>query len=102
MKIENFDGMPVELTGEGNEGVSPFLNFQLKGVPPLLAANIQRIGYLHPTPVQRYAIPSILAGRDLVASAQTGSGKTAGFLFPIITKMLAEGPPSNRAAAFCA
>ncbi|MDR2189293.1 MAG: DEAD/DEAH box helicase [Azonexus sp.] len=53
-----------------------------------LAAEIQRAvaeqGYDTPTPIQRQAIPAVLAGRDLMATAQTGTGKTAGFTLPIL------------------
>ena len=54
--------------------------------PPLLKA-VQRLGYTSPTPVQAEAIPAILAGRDVVGSAVTGSGKTAAFLLPIIQRL---------------
>ncbi|XP_009069521.1 PREDICTED: probable ATP-dependent RNA helicase DDX4, partial [Acanthisitta chloris] len=57
----------------------------------LLAVNISKAGYFKPTPVQRYSIPIILAGRDLMACSQTGSGKTAAFLVPIVAQMMRDG-----------
>src|SRR5574343_1995703 len=59
-----------------------------------LAADIQRAvaeqGYDTPTPIQQQAIPAVLTGRDLMATAQTGTGKTAGFTLPILQR-LSEG-----------
>ena len=55
---------------------------------PLLRA-IASIGYKIPTPIQRKAIPVILSGRDIVAMARTGSGKTAAFMIPLIEKLVA-------------
>ncbi|CAI9758962.1 unnamed protein product [Fraxinus pennsylvanica] len=54
----------------------------------VLIDNIKRCKYVKPTPIQRYAIPVAMTGRDLMACAQTGSGKTAAFCFPIINEIL--------------
>lgn len=51
---------------------------------PLLQRALQEQGYLSPTPIQALAIPAILQGQDVVASAQTGSGKTAAFVLPLL------------------
>ena len=59
---------------------------------PLLRALAAR-GYLTPTPVQRLGIPLVLAGRDLLACAQTGSGKTAAFLLPLLAQLSATTAP---------
>lgn len=58
------------------------------GLPESLAKTVAGMGYETPTPVQVQAIPELLAGHDVLAAAQTGTGKTAAFSLPIITKML--------------
>lgn len=52
-------------------------------MPEILKA-VEEMGYEQPTPIQLQAIPKVLAGHDLLASAQTGTGKTAGFTLPIL------------------
>jgi len=59
---------------------------QLGLLPPLLQA-VRELGYEQPTPVQAQAIPLVLAGRDLMAGAQTGTGKTAAFALPILQRL---------------
>jgi len=54
---------------------------------PILAA-VKEMGYKTPTPIQSQAIPLVLAGRDLMAQAQTGTGKTAAFVLPLLQKMV--------------
>jgi len=63
------------------------VSFDNLGLDPALLKAVQRLGYTSPTPVQAEAIPAILAGRDVVGSAVTGSGKTAAFLLPIIQRL---------------
>ncbi|MCY1501316.1 ATP-dependent RNA helicase RhlE [compost metagenome] len=59
-------------------------------IDPLLRA-LDTLGYQIPTPIQTQAIPAVLAGRDLLAAAQTGTGKTAGFALPLLQKLTLEG-----------
>jgi len=49
-------------------------------------AALDRIGYIHPTPIQSALIPRALAGRDVIGQAQTGTGKTAAFLIPFLER----------------
>lgn len=60
-------------------------------IEPLLRA-LNGLGYQTPSPVQAEAIPAVLKGRDLMAAAQTGTGKTAGFALPLLQKLTQEGP----------
>ncbi|KIW17874.1 ATP-dependent RNA helicase ded1 [Exophiala spinifera] len=90
INFANYDDIPVEASGHDvPEPVNTFTN------PPLddhLISNIKLARYTTPTPVQKYSIPIVMGGRDLMACAQTGSGKTGGFLFPILSQAFQTGP----------
>ena len=63
----------------------PFNSFNLR---PELLQGIQALGYAAPTPVQAAAIPEALLGKDVIGSAQTGSGKTVAFTLPLLSRLL--------------
>jgi superfamily II DNA/RNA helicase len=61
------------------------MSFHTLGLSPKVLASVEASGYVEPTPIQTQAIPHVLAGRDVVGIAQTGTGKTAGFVLPMLT-----------------
>ena len=63
------------------------MSFQNLGLSESVLHGAQRMGYSEPTPIQLRAAPLILAGRDLIASAQTGTGKTAAFALPVLSML---------------
>jgi superfamily II DNA/RNA helicase len=63
------------------------MSFSTLGLDSSLLDNLTRLGYTEPTPVQREAIPAVLAGGDLLVSSQTGSGKTAAFVLPGLQRL---------------
>ena len=78
---------------------------------PLLLQNVQAAGYETPTPIQQATIPLVLAGKDVLGCAQTGTGKTAAFALPIIQQLAkkptrfgqsrGECPPPRRGCGDC-
>jgi len=83
-----YQDIKVKMSGENQtEKADSFSDMRLR---QLLLRNVAKSGYQTPTPVQKYAIPAILAGRDLMACAQTGSGKSASFALPVLNAMLIE------------
>jgi ATP-dependent RNA helicase RhlE len=70
--------------------------FSALGLPPPVLRGIRSAGYTTPTPIQQRAIPIILEGHDLIGAAQTGTGKTAAFVLPILARLL-DGPSFLRA-----
>ncbi|MCX2193436.1 ATP-dependent RNA helicase RhlE [Pantoea agglomerans] len=69
------------------------MSFDSLGLSADILRAVAEQGYSEPTPIQRQAIPVVLAGRDLLASAQTGTGKTAGFTLPMLQKLSASATP---------
>jgi superfamily II DNA/RNA helicase len=67
------------------------MSFASLGLIDQIAATLASLGYTLPTPVQSQAIPAVLAGRDVMAAAQTGTGKTAGFAVPLIQNLVMDG-----------
>lgn len=65
--------------------------FSKLGLADSLAYAVQQMGYAEPTPIQQQAIPVILTGRDVIGSAQTGTGKTAAFALPILQRLGGHG-----------
>ncbi|KAJ3931239.1 MAG: P-loop containing nucleoside triphosphate hydrolase protein [Lentinula lateritia] len=90
INFEKYDDIPVEATGA--DVPEPVTSFTSPPLDPVLLENITYARYTTPTPVQKYSIPIVANGRDLMACAQTGSGKTGGFLFPILSASFTLGP----------
>ncbi len=72
------------------------MSFNALNLPPPILKGVRAAGYSEPTPIQRKAIPIIMEGQDLIGAAQTGTGKTAAFVLPILARLL-QGPRRLRA-----
>lgn len=72
--------------------------FAALGVAPVLIEALTALGYEEPTPIQQEAIPPLLAGRDILAQAATGTGKTAAFALPLLQRLPPTPPASSRPA----
>lgn len=81
-----YEDIPVEATG--TDIAAPVSTFAEIDLGEAINQNIKRCNYTKPTPIQRHAIPVAVGGRDLMACAQTGSGKTAAYCLPIIHGVL--------------
>ena len=90
INFDRYEDIPVEATGNNvPAGIESFAEVELT---PIIESNIALARYTTPTPVQKNSIPVILAKRDLMSCAQTGSGKTAAFLVPILNLIYKDGP----------
>src|ERR1700726_5031354 len=69
------------------------MSFQDLGVQEAVVHGVQSLGFTEPTPIQERCIPLILQGKDVVGSAQTGTGKTAAFALPVLTLLGKRGAP---------
>ncbi|XP_074597432.1 ATP-dependent RNA helicase bel [Brevipalpus obovatus] len=93
INFDKYEDIPVDMTGSNVP--EPVQSFEEIDFSDIIRDNVKLAGYTRPTPVQKYAIPVISRKRDLMACAQTGSGKTAAFLAPILNMILLEGPPKD-------
>ncbi|KAJ8350400.1 hypothetical protein SKAU_G00255300 [Synaphobranchus kaupii] len=97
INFEKYDDIPVDATG--NNCPPHIDSFHDVDMGEIIMGNIDLSRYTRPTPVQKYAIPIIKAKRDLMACAQTGSGKTAAFLLPVLSQIYTDGPGEALQAA---
>ena len=72
------------------------LSFEALGLSEALVRAVTELGYTTPTPIQQQAIPAVLSGGDLLAGAQTGTGKTAGFVLPILQRLATQNAPAGK------
>jgi ATP-dependent RNA helicase DDX3X len=93
INFDKYENIPVETFGKNIP--QPIDDFKSANFPTSLQRNIELAKFTKPTPVQRYSIPIVMESRDLMACAQTGSGKTGGFLFPTISRLLKDGSGKN-------
>eukprot|EP00466_Bigelowiella_natans_P002907 jgi/Bigna1/57373/fgenesh1_pm.11_\ len=94
INFKKYENIPVNKTGNDiPKGIESFDDLKKLGIHEVVAGNIELAGYTVPTPVQKHSIPTVMEGRDIMSCAQTGSGKTAAFLIPTISRMVKEGVP---------
>ena len=87
--FDKYDDIPVERSGNDVEDI-PVLNsfaeiFEIFAMPEFVQHNVSLLKYTRPTPVQKYALSTGLVGRDMAVCSQTGSGKSASFLMPVVS-----------------
>ncbi|XP_033738808.1 ATP-dependent RNA helicase DED1-like isoform X2 [Pecten maximus] len=89
INFDKYEKIPVEVTGRG--APASINSFDEAGIYEGFMTNLVKSHFEKPTPVQKFSIPIVMSGRDLMACAQTGSGKTAAFLLPVLTGMMKNG-----------
>ncbi|XP_063900875.1 ATP-dependent RNA helicase DDX3X-like [Zophobas morio] len=93
INFDKYEDIPVEV--EGEDCPEPIRSFEEADLAEVILENIVLAQYTKPTPVQKYSIPIITRGRDLMSCAQTGSGKTAAFLLPMLSNIWKSDPPQR-------
>ncbi|XP_065679391.1 ATP-dependent RNA helicase DDX4 isoform X2 [Hydra vulgaris] len=86
--LYHFDDDPFKIKVGGVGDICEIKSFRDANLPEVLIENLKKLLYQFPTPVQVISIPILLAGKDLLARAETGSGKTAAFLIPIVSTLI--------------
>ena len=85
--------MPARSAADPVAATTPTASFTSLGLAPALTEALTALGYEEPTPIQREAIPPLLAGRDVLGQAATGTGKTAAFALPLLQRLAEEAAP---------
>ncbi|KAL8941906.1 MAG: hypothetical protein Q9216_001979 [Gyalolechia sp. 2 TL-2023] len=90
----------IAVTLESEASIQPIIKFDDAGLHPVVRRNVKLCGYEIPTPIQAYCLPAVLKNLDVIGIAQTGSGKTAAYLIPTISKLMGKakklcGPRPN-------
>src|SRR5687768_7405999 len=93
MKDDNSEDMAERTLPKSNLTATGFATL---GLDPAIVASVTSLGYEEPTPVQSETIPLLLEGRDLLAQAATGTGKTAAFALPMLHRISNLGPEDRR------
>ncbi|KAL8722566.1 MAG: hypothetical protein Q9225_000961 [Loekoesia sp. 1 TL-2023] len=96
--LEKLTEITVNLESEAS--INPIINFDDAGLHPVVRRNVELCGFKIPTPIQAYCLPAVLKNLDVIGIAQTGSGKTAAYLIPTISKLMGKakklcGPRPN-------
>jgi ATP-dependent RNA helicase DDX3X len=89
-----YEGADVTVHGDGIT-LDPITAFPGCGVRNDILAAVANMGFKSPTNVQKYAIPYILGGHDLIVTSQTGSGKTAAYMLPVLSNLIGEQRPRD-------
>lgn len=95
INFDLYDNIQTKVSGPNVDDLAPIQSYDDLSLTTIMRDNVGYAQYSRPTPVQKHAIPIISLGRDLMACAQTGSGKTAAFLIPILNNMFEQGPGNS-------
>lgn len=87
INFDNFGNIPVKVSGSGTIP-NPVQSFEEMQVRKILLENLEKANFKCPTPIQKYGVPVLMGGRDIMACAQTGSGKTIAYLLPMLNHIL--------------
>ena len=87
------------MTATPPEATGQLTRFASLGLDERVLGALAALGYEEPTPIQRAAIPALIAGRDVLAQAATGTGKTAAFAIPLLHRLTPDAPPRERTSA---
>ena len=89
------NAMIDDLVQKAKKALDEYMKFDELNLEPSLMDGLSAMNFQDMTPVQEQSIPLILEGKDIIACAQTGTGKTAAYLLPLLNKMLTDKHPED-------